>query len=148
MQLTDATMITSRRSKSAFVAAWRSLSISSLRLESFSMYVSDRGQVRLRLVVVEVADEVLDGVVREEVAELGVELGGERLVVGEDERRPLLAFSMTLAIVNVLPVPVAPSSVWWRSPRARPSASVSIACGWSPVGSNGATSSKSGMAPV
>ena len=33
----DATMITSRRSKSAFVAAWRSLSISSLRLESFSM---------------------------------------------------------------------------------------------------------------
>ena len=37
MQLTDATMIVSRRSKSAFVAAWRSWSISSLRLESFSM---------------------------------------------------------------------------------------------------------------
>ena len=47
------------------------------------------GQVRLRLVVVEVADEVLDGVVREELAELGVELGGERLVVGEDEGRPV-----------------------------------------------------------
>ncbi len=44
MQLTDATMITSRRSKSAFVAAWRSLSISSFRLESFSMYVSERGR--------------------------------------------------------------------------------------------------------
>ena len=46
------------------------------------------GQVRLGLVVVEVADEVLDGVVREELAELGVELGGERLVVGQHERGP------------------------------------------------------------
>ena len=47
------------------------------------------GQVRLGLVVVEVADEVLDGVVREELAELGVELRGERLVVGQDQRRPV-----------------------------------------------------------
>ena len=46
-------------------------------------------QVRLGLVVVEVADEVLDRVVGEELAELGVQLGGERLVVGEDERRPV-----------------------------------------------------------
>ena len=45
------------------------------------------GQVRLGLVVVEVADEVLDLVVREELAELGIELRGERLVVGEDEGR-------------------------------------------------------------
>ena len=45
------------------------------------------GQVRLGLVVVEVADEVLDGVLGEELAELGVELGGERLVVGQDQRR-------------------------------------------------------------
>ena len=45
------------------------------------------GQVRLGLVVVEVADEVLDRVVREELAELGVQLGGQRLVVGEHERR-------------------------------------------------------------
>ncbi len=44
------------------------------------------GQVRLRLVVVEVADEVLDGVVREELPELAVELGGQRLVVGKDQR--------------------------------------------------------------
>ena len=44
-------------------------------------------QVRLGLVVVEVADEVLDLVLREELAELGVELGGQRLVVGEDEGR-------------------------------------------------------------
>ena len=43
-------------------------------------------------------------------------------------------------------MPVAPSRTWWRRPRARPSSRRSIACGWSPVGSNGATSSKSGMA--
>ena len=40
MHETDATTITSRRSNSAFVAARRSLSISSLREVSFSMYVS------------------------------------------------------------------------------------------------------------
>ena len=92
-------MITSRRSNRAWVAAWRSRSISSLRLESFSMYVSERGQVRLGLVVVEVADEVLDGVLREELAELRVELGGERLVVGEDEGRAVDARAIVQASV-------------------------------------------------
>jgi len=48
------------------------------------------GQVRLGLVVVEVADEVLDRVVGEELAELGVELGGEGLVVGQHEGRFLV----------------------------------------------------------
>ncbi len=43
--------------------------------------------VRFGLVVVVVADEVVDGVVREEALELLVELGRERLVVREDERR-------------------------------------------------------------
>ena len=47
------------------------------------------GDVRLGLVVVVVGDEVLDGVVREELAELVAELGGERLVVGDHERRTL-----------------------------------------------------------
>ncbi len=41
---------------------------------------------------------------------------------------------MIQAIVAVLPVPVAPSSVWYRSPARRPSDRVAIACGWSPVG--------------
>jgi hypothetical protein len=41
--------------------------------ESFSMYVSLQGRYA-QAVVVEVADEVLDRVVREEVAELGVQL--------------------------------------------------------------------------
>jgi hypothetical protein len=40
-----------------------------------------RGDVRLGLVVVVVADEVLDGVVGEELLELAVELRRERLVV-------------------------------------------------------------------
>ena len=44
--------------------------------------------VGLGLVVVVVADEVVDGVVGKEVAELRVQLGREGLVVGEDERRP------------------------------------------------------------
>ena len=42
--------------------------------------------VGFRLVIIVVRDEVLDGVFGEEVAELGVELGGERLVRRDDER--------------------------------------------------------------
>ena len=48
-----------------------------------------RGDVGLGLVIVVIRDEVLDRVVREELAELTVELGGQRLVVGEDQRRTL-----------------------------------------------------------
>ena len=47
-------------------------------------------EVRLRLVVVEVAHEVLDRVLGEELPELRVQLRGQRLVVGEDERRLLV----------------------------------------------------------
>ena len=42
--------------------------------------------VRLGLVVVVVADEVLDRVLREELLELGTELRRERLVVRQDQR--------------------------------------------------------------
>ena len=48
-----------------------------------------RGDVGLGLVVVVVGDEVLDRVVREVRPELVAELRGERLVVGDDERRAL-----------------------------------------------------------
>ena len=41
------------------------------------------------LVVIVVADEVLDGVVGEEVVEFGVELGGQGLVVGQHQGRAL-----------------------------------------------------------
>ncbi len=43
------------------------------------------GNVGFGLVVVVVADEVFDGVAGEELLELVIELGGEGLVVGEDE---------------------------------------------------------------
>src|SRR2546422_3824913 len=43
--------------------------------------------VGLGLVVVVVRDEVADGVVREILPELAVQLGGQGLVVGQDERR-------------------------------------------------------------
>lgn len=42
--------------------------------------------------------------------------------------------SIVAAIVIVLPVPVAPSSVIARSPASIPSASEAIALGWSAVG--------------
>ena len=42
--------------------------------------------------------------------------------------------SIVAAIVIVLPVPVAPSSVVKRSPASIASAIASIACGWSAVG--------------
>src|SRR4051812_38905961 len=52
---------------------------------------------------------------------------------------------MTWLIENVFPLPVTPSRTWSLRPFARPSLSDSIALGWSPVGSNGATSLKTGM---
>src|SRR5690606_24502329 len=42
--------------------------------------------------------------------------------------------AMTFAIVNVLPEPVTPSSVWCLLFARRDSTSVAMACGWSPVG--------------
>ena len=87
MQETEATMITSRRSSRERVAEWRSLSISSLMEESFSMIGVGRGDVGLGLVVVVVADEVLHRVLREELLELAVELGRQGLVGGDDQGR-------------------------------------------------------------
>ena len=49
--------------------------------------------------------------------------------------------AMTPAIVNDLPDPVMPSSVWNRSPAASPWLSDSIAAGWSPAGAKSDTSS-------
>ncbi len=47
------------------------------------------GDIRLGLVVVEIRHEVLDRVVREKIAELGAELGSERLVVAQHQGRLL-----------------------------------------------------------
>ena len=111
MHETLATIRTSLRVRSDAVAEWRNRSISSLIEESFSMYVSVGGDVRLGLVVVVVADEVLDGVVREEprnslASWAASDLLGLMTSVGRWIR------SIMCAIVNVLPEPVMPSSVW------------------------------------
>jgi hypothetical protein len=47
------------------------------------------GNVRFRLIVVVIADEILDGIVGKKLAKLLVKLGGERLVVGDDQRRSI-----------------------------------------------------------
>src|SRR5215213_6312603 len=52
---------------------------------------------------------------------------------------------MVCASVIVLPEPVTPRRVWYLSPRRRPSVSSRMALGWSPAGSNGATTSKRGL---
>ena len=97
------------------------------------------GDVGFGLVVVVIADEVADGVVREELLELAVELGGERLVVRHDQRGP----------------PVLGDHVGHRERLARAGDAqqrlvalalgaaldqLSIAWGWSPAGWNGLTS--------
>ena len=102
--------------------------------------------VGLGLVVVVVGDEVLDRVVGEEGAELVAQLRGQRLVVGEHERG-FCTRSMTPAIVIVLPVPVAPSSVTKRSPASTPWATPSIALGWSAAGVKMGSSRNSGTNP-
>ncbi len=85
MQLTELTMMESRRSKRQRVAERRSLS--KFFVDGgflFDIEVAG-GDVGLGLVVVVIADEVLDRVAGEELLELVVELGGEGLVVREDE---------------------------------------------------------------
>ncbi len=48
-----------------------------------------RGHICLGLVVIVIADEELDRILREQLLELAVELAGQRLVVRDDQRRPL-----------------------------------------------------------
>src|SRR5262245_15889339 len=54
----------------------------------------------------------------------------------------LFTLRITLATVKVLPEPVTPSKVWCFVPDKIPSVSLAMAAGWSPAGSNGATSLK------
>ena len=89
MHDTDATMMTSSRSSSARVA----------RVAHAVDLLVDRGflldigvgarDIGLGLVVVVIADEIFDRVVRKEAPELAVELGRERLVGREHQRRAL-----------------------------------------------------------
>ena len=81
-------MTTSRRSKRERVAAWRSLSISSLISNLLLDEGVGAGEIGFGLVVIVVADEVLHGVFGEELLELGGKLGGQGLVVADDQRGP------------------------------------------------------------
>ena len=80
MHETDATITTSRRSKSDLVVECR-MPVDLVVDERVLLDVGVRlGDVGLGLVVVVVGDEVLDRVLREERLELAVQLGGQRLV--------------------------------------------------------------------
>ena len=81
-------MITSFRSKRLLVADRRMRSIASFTDRVLFDVRVRRGDVRLGLVVVVVRYEVLNRVVREELPELLIELRRQRLVVGQDQRRP------------------------------------------------------------
>ncbi len=89
--------------------------------------------VRLGLVVVVVRDEVLDGVVRQELAELVRQLGGQGLVRGHHQGGALELLDHP-AVVADLPVPVAPSRTTSFSPARMRFSSSAMAAGWSPLG--------------
>ena len=89
MQETLATMITSRRLTRRGGRQPQAVDLLVDRGVLLDVDVALR-DVGLGLVVVVVADEIVDGVVREELLELAVELGGQGLVVRHDQRGPLL----------------------------------------------------------
>ena len=88
MQLTLATMTQSRRSKQR--AGGREPKLVELVVDGGFFFDIDvaRRDIGFGLVVIVIADEVLDGVAGEEGSELVVELRGECLVVGQDQRGP------------------------------------------------------------
>ena len=103
--------------------------------------------VGLGLVVVVVGDEVLDGVGREVRPELVAELRRERLVVGEDQRRPLQLLDRRRHRHRL----AGAGGAEQRHPaRARLDGlrrCLSIAAGWSAVGEYTESSLKGGMDP-
>ena len=88
MHETLATTRTSSRLTSALVQARRSRSISSIDRGVFLDVDVALGNVGLGLVIVVIADEVADRVLGKELLELGIELGGQRLVVRHHQSRP------------------------------------------------------------
>lgn len=57
-----------------------------------------------------------------------------RILLGARTKAGLPRASMTLAMVTVFPVPVAPRRVTKRSPSLKASTSPAMALGWSPLG--------------
>ena len=102
-------------------------------------------KVGFGLVVVVVADEVLDRVVREELLELAVELGGQRLVVRHHQRRAVDSLDDLGHDVGLAGAGRAQKRLVSIVLACRPSRSMAMASGWSPVGWKSETSLKSGM---
>ena len=98
-----------------------------------------RRDVGLGLVVVVVADEVLDPVVREELPELGGQLGGQALVGREDQRRPLHLLDRPGDGGALAGAGDAEQRLEAVAPRRCPRPGAPMACGWSPAGSKSDT---------
>ncbi len=94
------------------------------------------------LVVVVVGDEVLDRVVGEEALELAVELGRQRLVGRQDQRRALGALDHLRHGEGLARAGDAEQHLVALELRSRPSTSSAMAVGWSPLGSYSDTSLK------
>ena len=145
MHDTDATTITSRRANTRRrrgVAQAVDLLVDRRVLLDVEVAAGD---VCLGLVVVVVGDEVLDRVVGEERAELVAQLRGERLVVGDHERRPLHRLDHAGHRHRLAGAGRAEQGLEALA-ASTPSAMPAIACGWSAVGVKTASSLKSGIA--
>ena len=107
-------MITSRRSKQRAGRGVAQLVDLLVDVRVLLDIGSCLGDIGFGLVVVVVGDEVFDGVVGEELLELLVELGGQRLVMGQHQGRALGALD-DLRHDEGLARAVAPSRVCVRS---------------------------------
>ena len=92
------------------------------------------GDVGFGLVVVVIADEVADGVVREELLELAVELGGERLVVRHHQRGPVHPGDDVGHRERLARAGDAEQGLVLLALRGRPRRAARSPAGWSPAG--------------
>ena len=93
------------------------------------------GQIGFGQIVVVVADEIFDGVLRERNCEIRGRAARRASCCAPGPGPGGSRCSMTLAMVKVLPEPVTPSRTWCFSPAKTPRTSWPMASGWSPQGS-------------
>ena len=134
MQETEATMTTSLRGEQVRGrGVAQAIDVVVARAVLLDVEVGLRN-VGLRLVVVVVGDEVLDGVAGEELAELVAELRGERFVVRDDQRGPADLLDHPGHRRRLAGTGRAEQRLVALAAPASPAAISSIARGWSPVG--------------